>query len=61
MAQTALRNLYETLETALNAVLDDSSDKVVSHVNWFNQNKAGENFQAINRDTAVFFELIGIE
>ncbi len=60
MAQTALRNLYDTLKTTLEAVLDDNSDQVVSYFSWYNQNKAGENFQAIIRDTAIFFELVNI-
>jgi len=61
MAQTALRNLYETIESKLLATEDDSSELVVSSFSWFNQNKIDSNFQALKRDVAVYFELLSID
>jgi hypothetical protein len=60
MSSTALLNLYDTLKTKHLAVTIDALN-VVSSFSWFNQNKKGENFQALQRDIAVFFELTNIE
>lgn len=60
MGAVAIVNLYQTLKSK-HLTVNIDSEAVVKHFSFFNQNKQAENFQAINRDIAAFFEIISVD